>query len=74
MHKKYITLAAAAILSFFMTPQSIAQESTDITPTTTSSPSTNRGIGKQVRQAAKEQRTMNKQQRKEMKAAFNGKL
>lgn len=69
MPKKYFILLIAAVFSFFMTPQALAQETTDGTPTTTTTVP-NRGIGKQVKQAAKEQRMMTKEQKQEMRAAF----
>lgn len=74
MLKKYFTLLLTAALSFFMIPQTFAQETTDISPTTISPTAPSRGIGKQARQAAKEQRIINKQQRQEMKATFKGRL
>lgn len=74
MPKKYFTLFIAALLSFFMTPQTFAQETTAVTPTTTTTIAPNKGIGRQVRQAAKEQRMMNKEQKQEMRAAFKEKL
>jgi hypothetical protein len=65
---------ALAIPTVYPVPQTIAQETTDISPTTTSPQSPNKGMRKQIREAAKEQRVMLKEQRKEIKAEFKEKL